>query len=159
MLITFCIAPINTDMLISIAITNFCKINNYPEFDYKIVRNIGGKPSLSPNLLQISVSHSNKIVVVAVSQQNIGIDIEYNKKLINIEKISTRFFDKPINSSKEFFDHFTLSEATTKLTQIPLPKTMKFAEFDGKIMPFFIDFTLAIAGEDTEIAFIEYYKK
>ncbi len=55
--------------------------------DEAIIYNENGKPSLSKSPLHISISHNSEFAVVALAQENIGIDIELkSREMFKIKK-------------------------------------------------------------------------
>ncbi len=83
----------------------FCRLNNdkrKKEFlavrallqqlignDEAIIYNENGKPSLSKSSLHISISHNSEFAVVALAQENIGIDIELKSR--EVSKIKGKY--------------------------------------------------------------------
>jgi phosphopantetheinyl transferase len=59
----------------------------------EIVYEKSGNPFLKNNSLNISISHSAQLLVVLVSQKNIGIDVEQLDR--KIDKVANRFLSKP----------------------------------------------------------------
>lgn len=55
----------------------------------EIVYNSIGRPELKNSAMNISISHSNELVAVYLSEKNIGIDAESLER--NIEKVASRF--------------------------------------------------------------------
>jgi 4'-phosphopantetheinyl transferase len=76
-----------------------------------------GKPVLAKNIF-CSLSHSGDYVVVAVSKQNIGIDIEKHRD--NTIKLFEKYFDLSekeilgVDLKTSFFNGWVIKEATTK---------------------------------------------
>ncbi len=86
--------------------------------DYTITRNENGKPYLNNiNDIYFNISHSDKYLVIAISNKKIGVDIEkikkYNAKINDILNI------KPKND-EEFFKYWTKKEALIKLKGLAL---------------------------------------
>lgn len=87
-----------------------------------------GKPFLKDNLLSFNLSHTKNIAVLAVTYNaEIGVDIEYMKKMDNFLDIAKRFFHKKeyqflqsISNIDEQYDNFyllwTAKEALLKAT-------------------------------------------
>ncbi|WP_244670093.1 4'-phosphopantetheinyl transferase family protein [Coxiella endosymbiont of Amblyomma nuttalli] len=87
-----------------------------------------GKPYLVDNsALQFNLSHSHSIALYAVAwDQEVGIDIEYMRKDIHIDKIAERFFSMEESTDlrklpaeeqlAEFYRLWTLKEAYVKVT-------------------------------------------
>ncbi len=79
------------------------------------------KPFLKDLDIQFNISHANDIVVCALSSSNIGIDIEYIDKNIDIEMFKSQMtgneFKKVItsvNTQQSFFTYWTEKEAVIK---------------------------------------------
>lgn len=95
-----------------------------------------GKP-LS-NALYFSISHSNDIACVAISNTNVGIDVEKIKPLENLEKlIDTLFEELPFNSNDlllNFYLAYTSYEAYIKYNDLALgyPKKSLYIREDCK---------------------------
>lgn len=86
---------------------------------YELIYNEYGKPFLKDNNLFFNISHDNNLVVIAISDKNIGIDIEYLsynrfvlKKCFNKKeqhKVSKS------NKEKEFTKIWVMKEAYVKM--------------------------------------------
>lgn len=93
---------------------------NYNIDKYELIYNEYGKPFLKDNNLFFNISHDNNLVVIAISDKNIGIDIEYLtynrfvlKKCFN-EKEQHKVNDK-VNKEKEFTKIWVMKEAYVKM--------------------------------------------
>lgn len=93
---------------------------NYNIDKYELIYNEYGKPFLKDNKLFFNISHDNNLVVIAISDKNIGIDIEYLtynrfvlKKCFN-EKEQHKVNDK-VNKEKEFTKIWVMKEAYVKM--------------------------------------------
>jgi len=86
-----------------------------------------GKPSLAKTSLKLSfnLSHSENLVIYAVSLQEIGVDLEYKKTIKDLENLAKRFFSpreyEEIQNSRHdqeqlFFRLWTAKEAYLKAT-------------------------------------------
>ncbi len=116
------------DLLIRTMIIEQTQIKNN---DIKFGYGAKGKPFLlNDKNLQFNVSHSKDIVICAVAQNEIGVDIEYTKRASkNYLEIAKRFFSQSeYNSVKNdgkdaFFKIWTLKEAYVKAigTGITIP--------------------------------------
>jgi len=58
----------------------------------EVIYHESGKPTLKDQLYNISISHSSTLVVVLISEKNIGIDVELCNRDIN--RVSKRFLSK-----------------------------------------------------------------
>ena len=90
-----------------------------------IERDQNGKPFFR-DLPEVSfnLSHSSGIAVAAISDRNIGVDIEFIRSDIDTEKISKRFFGGLDMSTEEFFKHWTKNEAYSKMLGTPLTENL-----------------------------------
>ncbi len=93
----------------------------YNIYNYEIIKNKNGKPYLKDNNLYFNISHKKKVIVIAFSYNEIGIDIEYIDRDKNIKKtLLNSFFSKNeieyIDNNKEkFFEVFTKKESYIKM--------------------------------------------
>jgi 4'-phosphopantetheinyl transferase len=106
------------------------------------ITNKFGKPSLSSHeALNFNISHSNDIALLAFTKNNnIGIDVEYNKKNIEILEIANKFFtpkeanninNLPIKLQLEhFFTYWTFKEAFIKAIGKGLSYSLKNFSID-----------------------------
>ena len=92
--------------------------------DLTIDRKAGGKPYFSSCPLHFNITHSENICAVAVSDKNIGIDLEFANTTRDISAISKRFFSSHEHSAickdsdpySLFFSLWTKKEAMAKLS-------------------------------------------
>lgn len=91
---------------------------NYDIDKYELIYNEYGKPFLKDNNLFFNISHDNNLAVIAISDKNIGIDIEYLtynrfvlKKCFN-EKEQHKV---KVNKEKEFTKIWVMKEAYVKM--------------------------------------------
>lgn len=78
---------------------------------FKIMYTENGKPYLDNNIY-LSISHDKDIVVVALSNVRVGIDIQYYRKL-DIDKLNN--MNKLLNISSNIITNFSIKEAILKL--------------------------------------------
>ncbi len=84
-----------------------------------IVRNENGKKYLSgcENRLFFSVSHTESLLFIAFSDENVGLDAERTDRSVVYEPIVKRFppdEQKEILSTQDFLRHWTAKEAAVK---------------------------------------------
>jgi 4'-phosphopantetheinyl transferase len=107
-----------------------------------------GKPKLStpepsPNNLQFNLSHSSSLVVCALGDEPIGVDVEKMRVVERAESLAKRFFSftefKMLSQipnpgkSKQFLELWTLKESFFKMCNQPLnPRKISFAEQQTK---------------------------
>lgn len=137
----------DSDAFIRATYRVFCDIIGVGEKELSINRS--GKPKFSPekDAPYFSLSHSGEYTVCAMSDVEVGIDIQI-KKDVDAEGISERFFGEKVNSDR-FFDEFTKGEATTKRYGVAL--TEGLLKREGKNYYFFNGYSLAICGGDTAV--------
>lgn len=92
-------------------------LNKENIFNYEIVYNEYHKPYLKDNSLYFNISHTKDIVVIAVSDKEIGVDIQY---LTYKENVLNRVYnDKEIELAKDnkylFTKIWVMKEAYAKL--------------------------------------------
>lgn len=134
----------DSDAFIRATYRVFCDIMGVGEKELSIDRS--GKPKFLPEgSPYFSLSHSGEYTVCAMSDVEIGIDVQI-KKDVDAEGISERFFGEKVNSDR-FFDEFTKGEATTKRYGVSL--TEGLLKREGKNYYFFNGYSLAICGGDT----------
>ena len=95
----------------------------FDKCDTTILRDTGGKPYFTSVPLCFSISHSGNLCAVAISNENIGIDVEFIDEKRNIDAVARRFFKEDENltlkddtSRKKFFRLWTRKEAYAKFT-------------------------------------------
>jgi phosphopantetheinyl transferase len=116
-------------------------LNDLTQRDSKIIYNEEHKPFLFDNLFNISISHSNKLTSILLSQhKRVGIDLEYMSHRIN--RISHKFINENeyITSNKAFeplhmYIHWCAKEAIYKICD---KKNINFRE-NLTIIPFEIE--------------------
>lgn len=105
-----------------------------------------GKPYLEKyNSIHFNISHSNNVVICAVSNTPIGIDIQYMKSL-NIELFTKRFFSEQeqekILKSKvqkhEFFKLWTKKESFIKYADLRIAGGLKTLDYLGCNFRYFL---------------------
>lgn len=91
----------------------------YMPTNFSIARTKSGRPfAQSPigTCADFSIAHSHNLLVVALSKNNIGVDIEFMKPRAHIHKISARYFSKiePHENLADFYHSWTAREAYIK---------------------------------------------
>lgn len=158
MLIIYTNKNIESDTLIDKAIKEYCILFSEPFFDYVIVRKNDEKPYIIPQKLFFNLSHSNAYTVCAVSKSEIGIDIQYHDKKVDITAIGKKFLNLEFSDGKAFFDYFAKAEASSKLEGNALCNKLHIEDNGGRIIPFCSDYSLAVNGEDTSLYLMELYE-
>lgn len=147
------ISKIAADNLCRKAVSEFCCV---APSEIRFQKNRFGKPFAENLSVNFNISHSGDMVICAVSDKKIGIDIEkirpYNPKAA--EKFATEKELEYIRSNENgFFEIWTLKEAFFKCTGTGLGADIKTVSFeinsngiqcsDSRFRCFFID----ISGE------------
>lgn len=120
---------------------------NTTDFEIEILND---KPILKNSDLHFSISHSKNLVGIAISQEPVGFDIEFNKKKRDFEKLLSRYdIELELESEqlqKKFYEFWTKHEAKIKLNtknSAPIILTGSINE----------DFTYSVAGEKTFVIY------
>lgn len=124
------------------AISDFCGTN-----DYNMYNNENGKPLCDKCCFNIS--HKRDTVVCAVSDKNIGIDIEYiadikpRKEYMLMSGEEAEFINaSPENRNERYFTIFTMKEAFVKMKGARLKDAAKINTVEsGKIKTDFDNFS------------------
>lgn len=95
---------------------------------------------------KISISHSQNYFVLAISNQNVGVDIECIKERA-FESIARKFLDDDITDLRQFYSEWTKLESQ-----------YKHGGTDGSLRSFevFKDSILTVYSADQDIIFIPY---
>ena len=99
--------------------------------DVDIVLNEYGKPLISGKDVCFNLSHSNGLVVCAVSNENVGVDVEFIRDvrpLIKKKCMTSREADSII-FPKDFYRIWTLKEAYFKYVGTGINRSMTDIEF------------------------------
>ncbi len=94
--------------------------------EYDIFYNEYGKPYLKNNELYFNISHSKEYIVIAVSDKEIGVDIEhltFNEK--TADRICTKEERKKVKTDLDFTKIWTKKEAYIKKIGMGLEYGMK----------------------------------
>jgi 4'-phosphopantetheinyl transferase len=157
MLILFTDKKIESDTLIYKAVKEYCLFHNLANFDFNIERDDGKKPYMSPQRLFFNLSHSNKYTICAVSDKNIGIDLQYHDEKIDILAISKKYLQAELNDKKAFYNYYAKAEASAKFDGGNLVSKLRNLDNEGQLIPLFADYSLAVCGEDKSIFIMELY--
>ena len=103
-----------------------------------------GKPYVVDENLFISISHTYKDIVIAISESEVGVDIEY-KKSRHYESIANNMLKKDALNIDEFYKEWTKHEAQFKHGG----EDGEFAYFD-----LFADTQTTVYSKDTHYEFI-----
>lgn len=127
-------------------------------------RDSNGKPYLTNKEVHFNISHSKDLVAVAVSRQNIGVDLEKIRD-VNVKLIERYFTEKEkqyisinkINWQTRFFEVWTKKEALLKMSGLGL--RVKLDELETRefatVKTFNLDeFVISVCSEDQDINII-----
>ncbi|NLL55975.1 MAG: hypothetical protein GX242_02045 [Clostridiales bacterium] len=155
MLIVFTHKKIASDTFIYSAVKEYCLFYNLDIFDFTIERPQGKKPYMSSNRLFFNLSHSNNYVVCAVSDKNVGIDLQYHNKKIDISAISKKYLQIELTDIQTFYDYYAKAEACAKLDGQSLGAKLKSFNNNAQLLRLFKDYSLAVCGQDKSYYIME----
>ncbi len=97
--------------------------------EIKIEKTENGKPYLKSNIpLYFSVSHTNALLFIAFSDENIGVDVERIDRNVNYSTLLKKFpytEREEISSATDFLTHWTAKEAAIKWLGGTLARDLK----------------------------------
>ncbi len=107
--------------------------------DFKIKIDKNNKPYISNyNNIYFNLSHSENMILCAISDMEVGVDIEYNDATIDLNIAKHYFFNKEYesiinsdNPSDEFFKYWVLKESYMKYTGLGMK--LKLESFEISI--------------------------
>ena len=116
----------------------------------KIIKNENGKPYLVGERLFFSVTHTGDTLLIAVADENVGIDAERLDRSVNYLPILKKFTPqerKEISSSTNFLRHWTIKESAVKWLGGSLANDLRRLQIvDGNVfyeeIPIAVHFTL-----------------
>lgn len=156
MILFFVRGEVDSDRFISFCYDNYKNVmttneNKYPE-KCNIIREDGKKPKLDVEGVYFNLSHSHGVCVVAMSNTEIGVDIE---KIRDIDYNKFKFIEA--NSKEEFFEKWTERESYLKYTgegikniKLDIPKSAHFEHF-----PVFNDYHACVCAIEQNISAYE----
>ncbi len=106
--------------------------------------------------IYFSLSHSGKFIICAVSDENVGADIQEQRDA-DFLTLSKRLFDVEITDREEFYDRFTQGEARAKLDGNGLLNGMYYG--GGENYDLFDGYSIAICGGSEPVFFAESINK
>lgn len=124
-------------------------------------RDANGKPYLKNELVHFNISHSESLVAVAVSDRDVGVDLEKIRD-VNV-KLVDRYFTKKEREyisvnlpdwQTRFFEVWTKKEAILKMSGVGLRVKLNELETEDctTVKTFNLDgFVLSVCGEDQNI--------
>ncbi len=118
---------------------------NYGLSDQVIIKDLGGKPRLKSGEMYFNVSHSRNTLVIAVSNTEVGVDIEFFDRPIS-ERVKSYCLsvdeqERAVCENIEFLKIWTAKESYLKLYGTGLKQSMQeFSvindKFLSKTLPF-----------------------
>ena len=118
--------------------------------DDKLVPNIqtgdNGKPYLANSDLHFNISHSQRYVVCAIGEQELGIDIQFHRKG-DTDSTARKIMSAPEwqeyqaveDKAKYFFDLWAKKEGYLKLTGEGIRSDMRLLDIDACVQELIID--------------------
>lgn len=119
-----------------------CKRIGVQNHDLQIEKNEYGKPYLKNHNLQYNISHSGNMVICAISNNEVGVDIEEIKDM-DIEIVKRCYSEKEAAyiieqqgnvQLREFYRIWTLKEAYVKYLGVGIHKSFDSFSFDEKVV-------------------------
>ncbi len=140
--------------------------------DGDIIKNESGKPYLKSGQIHFNISHTSGMIMFAVSNFAVGIDVENINRKIKWEKIASKYFDKKeidgLSSPKDFFSLWTKKESAIKFIGKTLSSSLIKTRFsddqplgesgyeNAKTKTFFLgDFVYSITSKDDDFELIK----
>lgn len=84
-----------------------------------LAKSEGGKPHFTEGFPCFSISHSDGVCAVAISEREVGVDIQGSRE--SLDRISQRYFSESERRERDSRDLWVMKEAYAKLCGIPLP--------------------------------------
>ena len=104
--------------------------NDYDIKNYKIIKNEYGKPYFENNNIYFNISNSGLVTVAAVSDKEIGIDIQrikYNDAIVNrtFTESEKEYLNKSTDKAKAFTLIWTMKESYVKMLGVGIGYGLK----------------------------------
>ena len=127
--------------------------------DLTVIREKNGKPRFASLPYHFSITHSRDLCAVALSSENVGLDIEFIDPSRNIEALSKRFFSpeehsrlfESNNAVENFFTLWVKKEALAKLSGEGLASICRRQIIDGSQYSF-KEYKLTVDGGVARLA-------
>lgn len=134
----------------------------------EVCKKKSGAPYLKGVKKHVSVSHKRKCLVVAVSSDKVGVDVEIIEKKPTVFKIAGKYFSEKVEKDdyRRFFELWTRKEAYGKLYEKGISKEIlaidlsadEFPVDDEKTISFnsydFSDYIITCASMNPDVEFI-----
>lgn len=111
---------------------NFLKkvLNENNIYEYEIIKNKYGKKYLKTNELYFNISNKDNITVIAISDKEIGIDIEsikYNSSILNTicTESEKEYILNSVDKENDFTKMWTMKESYVKMIGLGLKYDLK----------------------------------
>lgn len=134
----------------------------------RFVVNPFGKPSLPDSLLRFNLSHSDGMMLLAVTHgREVGVDLEAMRENLSFEMLSDHYFTPEIQwelrttpesqRRAKFFELWTRAEAQLKVRGLGLDESLRFDDAERFTLHSFIPAegfmaTLAVEGGDFDLS-------
>ncbi len=156
MLIIINKGKMSSNKFIRDSIDEYAKIFNKKLYDYTIQRDDNNKPFISPTQVYFNISHSHEYTLIAMSDSEVGIDIQYHKP-IDYQAVQDRFFgdSTKANTKKEFYNLWTAKEALIKRENLCFYDGLKTEVTDLGIdnIDILEKYSVAIKSDDNDYIF------
>ena len=140
------------------------------ESDISLSKN--GKPFITKTDLCFNITHTDGLIMIAVSKSKIGIDAEWTFRKVDEKRIAEKYYSskelEQIKTSRHFYILWTKKESAIKYADLTLASALKktsfdfesptgFSEYDGAITRSyaFDDYVYSITAKSEE--FTEYH--
>lgn len=158
-LIYFTERKTESDRFIYASYGAYCRIKGIDKLNVSIERS--AKPAFKTADgadcgAHFSLSHSGNLTACAVSDEEIGLDVQIHSD-IDFAALSNRFFQHEITDKKEFFDRFACGEARTKLNGGELLNGL--LEGGGSVLTLFPEHSVAVCGGSGTVFLQEEYEQ
>ena len=98
--------------------------------------NANGKPQLKNSDLKFNVTHTDGLIMIAVGDEEVGIDAENIFKKRDTAKIAERYFSDEergqIKTDKHFYTLWTKKESAIKYAGLSIAAALKDTSFSGE---------------------------
>jgi len=139
-----------------------------PANSLRFVLNPFGKPSLPDSLLRFNLSHSDELMLLAVTHgREVGVDLEVMRENLSFEMLSDHYFTPEIqwelrttpesHRRAKFFELWTRAEAQLKVRGLGLDESLRFDDAARFTLHSFTPAegfmaTLAVEGSDFDLS-------
>ncbi|MBQ8178756.1 MAG: hypothetical protein IJ033_06175 [Clostridia bacterium] len=145
---------IDRDVLFTKTLNAYCNVQSIAYEPYALKKDADGKPYIEGNSIKVSISHSGEYLAIALSNNDVGIDIQEHVEADYL-RIAKRY-DFSAESLLDFYKKYTLAECEVKRTNGTLPNFLRLAnQLNGIHYDGIKGYTLSITPID-EYTIIEF---